>query len=287
MNAPDSPAPLSSTPLSTTLQGRHFLLPVERRAEEFAESLARHGARTTIAAPLTVIPTTNDAELLHTTGTLANGGVDYVIVTTAIGFTSWLEALDAHPELQAALHRTLESATILARGAKPTGAIVNAGYRPDFIAESETTADILEHLLARDLTGARIAIQHHGAGDENLEHQLKAAGATIHSIVTYRWDEPRDPEALERSLRQTADAEFDGVLFTSAPAVRHWITTAQRLQVWDSIRQLAVESSVLFAAVGPVTAEPLQAEGIVPLSPERYRLGALVKAVLAHYSPEK
>ena len=40
---------------------------------------------------------------------------------------------------------------------------------------------------------------------------------------------------------------------------------------------------VLFAAVGPVTAAPLLAQGVFPLVPERSRMGALVRAVLAHF----
>ena len=37
------------------------------------------------------------------------------------------------------------------------------------------------------------------------------------------------------------------------------------------------------AAVGPVTARPLQDRGIDPVVPERGRLGALVRTLVAHY----
>ena len=42
-------------------------------------------------------------------------------------------------------------------------------------------------------------------------------------------------------------------------------------------------AGLLVAAVGPVTAAPLQAQGVAPLVPERSRMGALVRAVLEHY----
>ena len=37
------------------------------------------------------------------------------------------------------------------------------------------------------------------------------------------------------------------------------------------------------AAVGPLTARPLEHRGVTPLQPERGRLGALVRTLVAHY----
>ena len=37
------------------------------------------------------------------------------------------------------------------------------------------------------------------------------------------------------------------------------------------------------AAVGPITAKPLEHRGVTPLQPERGRLGALVRTLVAHY----
>lgn len=43
----------------------------------------------------------------------------------------------------------------------------------------------------------------------------------------------------------------------------------------------AFKAGTIAAAVGPVTAEPLEEVGIVPVAPERFRLGALVKDLTA------
>ncbi len=40
---------------------------------------------------------------------------------------------------------------------------------------------------------------------------------------------------------------------------------------------------MIAAAVGPVTAKPLQDRGFTPLIPDRGRLGALVRALVSHY----
>ena len=41
--------------------------------------------------------------------------------------------------------------------------------------------------------------------------------------------------------------------------------------------------SMIAAAVGPITAKPLQDKGIEPIIPDRGRLGALVRALVGHY----
>jgi len=53
--------------------------------------------------------------------------------------------------------------------------------------------------------------------------------------------------------------------------------------VADQIARLARRGSVVMAAVGPITARPLQERGIDPLIPDRGRLGSLVRALVGHY----
>ncbi|MDV3296109.1 MAG: uroporphyrinogen-III synthase, partial [Brachybacterium paraconglomeratum] len=42
---------------------------------------------------------------------------------------------------------------------------------------------------------------------------------------------------------------------------------------------------LLMAAVGPLTAGPLEARGVPALLPARSRMGALVRAVVQHFDP--
>ncbi len=51
----------------------------------------------------------------------------------------------------------------------------------------------------------------------------------------------------------------------------------------DAIRSRCGRGTLLAAAVGPVTARPLQDAGIEPLVPDRGRLGALVRAIVRHH----
>ena len=205
-----------------------------------------------------------------------------MVVTTGIGFRGWVEAADA-AGLADQLVEVLGDARIVARGPKARGAIQAAGLQADWVAESETSAEILDLLLAEGVAGHRIAVQHHGAGADGLDTELANAGAVVASLVVYRWGPPPDPAALAASVRAAADGEIDAVVFTSAPGAHAWLSAADDEGVTDRLLSRFSSGCMVAAAVGPVTARPLQARGIEPLVPERGRLGALVRTLVGHY----
>jgi uroporphyrinogen-III synthase len=99
----------------------------------------------------------------------------------------------------------------------------------------------------------------------------------------YRWGPPPDPEVVRRSVIATSVGEIDAVLFTSAPGAQEWVAAARRAEVLDDIRERVERGRVLMAAVGPITAGPLEAAFLEPLIAERGRLGSLVRAVVTHF----
>jgi uroporphyrinogen-III synthase len=204
------------------------------------------------------------------------------VVTTGIGFRGWVEAADA-AGLADELTSVLAQARVVARGPKARGAIQAAGLQADWVAESETSVEILEMLLTDGVAGQRIAIQHHGAGADGLDTELAAAGADVASLVVYRWGPPPDPGAVAESVRAAARGEVDAVAFTSAPGAQAWLDAAEAEGVREPLVRRFAVGAVVAAAVGPVTAKPLQAWGIEPLVPERGRLGALVRALVGHF----
>jgi uroporphyrinogen-III synthase len=74
--------------------------------------------------------------------------------------------------------------------------------------------------------------------------------------------------------------EVDALTFTSAPAAVSLLRTAGRLGREDDVLQ-ALRTDVLPVCVGPVTAAPLERAGVRTRQPERSRLGALVREVVA------
>ncbi|MGY5764737.1 uroporphyrinogen-III synthase [Brachybacterium sp. DNPG3] len=268
--------------LSAVLEGRTIVIAVDRRADELAAALERHGARVLRAPALSTIPHIDDAALLERTRELIADPPEIVIATTGIGFRGWFEAAEA-AGLADALRDALFGARILARGPKARGAVVGAGLTTSFVAASETAAEIGEHLRTLDTDGRRIAIQHHGAGADGLDELAAELGGLVTSLTVYRWGPSPDPEGVRRSVERTAAGEVDALVFTSAPGATGWLDAAREIGAVDAVRAVAASGDLLVTAVGPVTALPLQAEGLEVLMPERARLGALIRAVVHHY----
>lgn len=267
--------------IDQTLAGCVVLVTADRRATELRAALERRGATVRHAPALGMVPHTDDALLLDRTRDLLADPPDTVVVTTGIGFRGWIEAADAAGVADRLLE-VLGASRIVARGPKARGAIQAAGLSADWVAESETSAEIAETLLDEGVAGRDIVIQHHGAGADGLDDAFALAGARVRNVVVYRWGPPPDPELVRNSARAVADGEIDTVVFTSAPGASAWVTAAREAGVLDGVlhRQRA---GVVFAAVGPVTARPLIDAGIEPLVPDRGRLGSLVRAVVTHY----
>jgi uroporphyrinogen-III synthase len=171
----------------------------------------------------------------------------------------------------------------VARGPKARGAIQQAGLTADWVAESETSTELGEYLLAEGVGGRRIAVQHHGSGADGLDELFQSRGADVVSLTVYRWGPPPDEAVVRRSVAATAAGEVDAVLFTSAPGAAEWLAAARREGRLDDIIARARAGRVLMAAVGPITAGPLERLGLEPLYAERGRLGSLVRAVVTHF----
>ncbi len=271
-----------SAPVDQVMAGTVVLVTADRRSSELGAALGRRGATIRYAPSLSVLPNLDDTALLDATRALLADPPDVVVVTTGIGLRGWIEAADA-VGLAEPLTEVLAGARIVARGPKARGAIQAAGLQADWVAESETSAEIAEVLLDEGVRGLKIAVQHHGAGSDGLDEAFEAAGAIVRSLVVYRWGPPRDPAALAASVRATAAGEIDAVVFTSAPGAAAWWEAADAEGVTDEVVRLFTAGEVVVAAVGPVTARPVVERGVTPLVPDRGRLGSLVRTLVAHY----
>jgi uroporphyrinogen-III synthase len=265
--------------LAPVLAGTRILVTAQRRAEELAGALERRGAVVTITPTLGMVSEVDRDGLVAATRALLDRPADTVVVTTGVGFRGWLDVA-TEAGLGEALLRVLTESRLVARGPKARGALQGVGLRADWVAESETSAEILERLLAEGVAGERVAIQHHGAGDPAFEGRLAAAGADVLPLQVYRWGPPPDPGAVADAALALAAGKYDAALFTSAPAAQALLAALDAQGVTDAVRERAVDGSLLMAAVGPVTADPLAGAGMRPVHPERSRMGALARLVV-------
>lgn len=266
----------------SALAGCSIVIAADRRAGDLATALERRGAQVLRAPALSIVANADDVELRRRTEQLVRHPPDIVVVTTGVGFRGWMDAAHEHG-LDAQVDAALRDAHFVARGPKAHGAIQQAGFTADWVAVSETSAEVGEYLLASGVNGKRVVVQHHGAGSDGLDDLLRAAGADVVSLVVYRWGPPPDPDVVRRSAQQAGGGEVDAVLFTSAPGAASWIAVAEEAGAIDDIRRRAQSGRLLLAAVGPITAGPLVAAGLRTTVAERGRLGSLARCVIAHF----
>jgi uroporphyrinogen-III synthase len=281
LNDPPTPEAAVELPLA----GYTVAVTAARRKEELGALLDRRGARVVYAPAIRIVPLADDAELVAATRAVLAQPIDLVVATTGVGFRGWLEAADAW-DLPLVEH--LRSARVLARGPKARGAIRGGGLVDAWSPESESSAEVLSHLLSGaegPLEGRRIAVQLHGDPLPDLVSGLRASGAEVLTVPVYRWVLPEDVAPVRRLVGTIVAGGVDAVTFTSAPAAASLLTVADELGLQEDL-VAALEGRVLAIAVGPVTAGPLDAAGVPTYQPERARLGALAREVVARL-PER
>ncbi|MBA2308910.1 MAG: uroporphyrinogen-III synthase, partial [Pseudonocardiales bacterium] len=223
-----------------------------RRADELATMLERRGAVVLHGPTLRIVPLADDAELLAATQALIETPPDVAIATTGIGFRGWVEAAEGWG-LGDRLLAALRSAALLARGPKARGAIRAAGLTDAWSPPSESSAEVLDHLLEAGVEGTRIAVQLHGEPLPDVVEALRCAGATVIEVPVYRWAPPADLAPMDRLTDALLAGSVDAVTFTSAPAVASLLARARGRELLEPLRD-ALRGPVLAVCVGPVTA---------------------------------
>lgn len=253
-----------------------------RRAEELGGLLERKGAVVRYAPTMRTVPLPDDTELRAVTRQLVDAAPDVAVVTTGVGFSGWLEAADGWA-LHAGLVEAMRRARILARGPKSRGAIRAAGLTDAWSPASESSEEVLEHLLGAGVDGLRIAVQLHGEPLPEFIDALRHGGAEVVAVPVYRWEPPEDLAPVDRLIEATLGGGVDAISFTSAPAAAGLLRRADQLGAADALLS-RLRCDVLAACVGSVTAAPLVARDVPTVQPERSRVGPLVRLIAEELS---
>ena len=270
---------IGTAPAIGPLSGYTIGVTAARRREELGAALERRGAKVVYAPAIRIVPLADDSQLRDATERCLDAPLDIVVATTGIGFRGWIEAADAWGLVEK-LTAAIGSATMLARGPKARGAIRATGLQEAWSPESESSSEVLAHLIAcYDLAGKRIAVQLHGEPLPDVVHTLRLAGAEVIEVPVYRWELPEDTAPLRRLIQAVSVAGLDAVAFTSAPAAASFLRAADELGCGDAVRT-ALRGPVVPACVGPITAGPFQQADIPVIQPARSRLGALVREIV-------
>ncbi len=232
------------------------------------------------APALKIAPVQEDLRLIEDTRAIIDARPDLCIATTAYGMRRWCEAADTFG-IGEQLLETLGATRMFVRGPKARGAVRAAGLADVGISSDETTATLVDMLLAEGVRGKTVAVQLHGYTDVRQLERLRMSGATVLTVTPYRWVKPDGADRLPRLIEAACSGNLDVLTFTSAPAVDAMWSTAHEMGLYKQLVE-SLKTTVATAVVGPVTAQPLLDAGLHPLVPERFRMGALIRLVCEH-----
>ena len=257
----------------------------DRRSDELIAAFERRGAEVVHAPAIRIAPHEQDARLLLDTKRVIETRPDVVLITTSFGVRRWFDAA-ATASLKEDLTGVLFDSRIVVRGPKARGGIRGLGLAESAISDRETTESMVDEVIGWGVAGKSVVVQLNGAEDLVQLRRLEEAGAIVSTVAPYRWVLPDDADPVIRLIDQVIAGRIDAVTFTSAPAADAFLDAARGAGTLDAL-VAAFARDVVAVAVGPVTATPLDEAGIVPLMPDRYRMGALIKLLAEHLEGER
>lgn len=257
------------------MQGKTIAVLEARLGRQFAELIEKRGGRALHAPALSEIPDLDPAVIARLVADLEAAPPAVAIFQTGVGTRALFEATDALG-LTARLLAVLAKAAVAVRGPKPTAVLRGRGVRMDLSAKDPfTTTQVLEALAAMPLEGRRVVVQRYGASNLDLENALKARGASVLEIPTYRWSLPQDTGPMVALMDALDAGRVDAVAVTSASQVHNLFDLANRLGREPGLR--AGLGRTLVASVGPVSSEALRKFGVaVAVEASPPKLGPLI-----------
>ena len=258
-----------------TLSGYTVGVTADRRSEEQIQLLEDRGATCVHGPMLETQALLADSGIASATRLVIDNPPDVTILSTGIGVRGWFSSADALL-LGKELRLAVESSEIYARGPKAHGAAVTAGLNLDTCATWPSLDDIIDELQLRSDSGLRVAIQLDGDPDAVAISRLNELEAEVVPIPVYQWTLPTNRSPAEDLIAAVAAHQIDAVTFTARPAVQHFVSIAQELDLFGRV-QAAARTNTALLCVGERTATAVEDAGLhVAGFPERPLLGTMV-----------
>ena len=266
------------------LTGRTVAITAHRRAEEQAGAFERQGARVLHAPALKLVPSDQDDAVLSATRDILASRPETVVITTGYGLKRWVTVAET-AGLRDDLVELLRETTVYARGAKAKGQLQSLEIPCEYTGQSGRTSELVDTLLARDARGT-VAVQVHGITDDQQLSRVSQAGFRVLTVAPYEWASADEGSRLADLTRSIAAGEVDYVTFTAAPAVDALFDAARTAGTYESLLGALRGGRCTAVAIGPVCVQPLEEADVLAVVPERFRLGAMVRAVSEHARSE-
>ena len=272
----------AAEPTERPLAGLRVAVTATRRADDQIAALERAGAKAFHAPTMRIVPVEDDTALIEETHALLEAAPPTFFVTTGQGINSWLDILE-DPLKQRVLDY-LSTTQIICRGSKGRGTVRKWGLPDAPSSEKETSTSMVELALELGIADGPVGLQRHGYVPDKALAPL--GDRELYVVAPYRWELAEDLAPVHTLVNAIIAREVDAVTFTAAPAVVALFQVAEEMGARTQLLE-ALDNDVCSVAVGHVTAEPLEDEGLRPLYPERERLGAMVKLMGEKLKPRE
>lgn len=203
-----------------------------------------------------------------------------VVATTGMGMKAWFAAAETWG-LRAELLDALARAEVIARGAKATSALRQAGLEVAWRAPDESMVEVVAHVAEMEAEPRRrVVVQLFDPDDHPSTVGLRDVVAEVVEVPVYRWLPPADPEPARTLVRAAIAGEVAAVTFTSQPAVHFLFSIAEAMGERAALVAAFEERGVLPVCIGAVCAEAGADEGLTTMIwPEVFRLPPMVRLV--------
>jgi len=254
-----------------------------RTGAHLAQLIERRGAIALSAPALEEVPDVDPHEVAALLHEWRSARFDTVIFQTGVGTRALFDAVEAIGATRE-FHQLLAGARVVVRGPKPSGELNARAVRIDLRAAAPfTTETVLAATCEIPMHGSQVLVQRYGASNRELLDALRARGAAVREIATYRWSLPQDVQPLIALLDALDQHRVDAAVFTSAVQMHNLHAVAETYgraaQLSDALR------STIVASIGPVCSRALREYGIEPsfeASPPK--LGPLLTALDAAFA---
>jgi uroporphyrinogen-III synthase len=249
-----------------------------RAGAHLGEMIERRGAAALLAPALEEVPDVDPQEVAELLQEWRREPFHMVIFQTGVGTRALFEAVEAQGAA-GEFQQWLAGARIVVRGPKPSGELSARAVRIDLRAAAPfTTETVLAAIRQLSMQDSKVLVQRYGASNPELLDALRARGAKVREIATYRWSVPRDVQPLIALLDALDRRQVDATVFTSAVQMHNLHTLAEQLGRAPALA--AGLRRTIVASIGPVCSRALRQYGIEPTfeaSPPK--LGPLLAAL--------
>src|SRR6059058_2647517 len=140
------------------LAGRRVGITADRRWRAQADLLENQGAEVLHGPTIRTVDLSGDEALRRATLDLIARPPDWLVASTGMGMTMWLEAADGW-EVGGPLRAALARARVVARGAKADSVLRRQGFEVEWESPSETMDEVVGYLSGQGAGSARVALQ--------------------------------------------------------------------------------------------------------------------------------